>query len=889
MTVTGEEIRRRLREFGARWGGYAGSERAEAQTFLNELLECYGTSRREAGVRFEETTRSGGFMDMIWPRTCIIEMKRPSEAGRLDAHREQALSYWRESGTPETPAPRYVVLCAFHRFEVWEPGAVYGAPRATFDLADLPEHMDSLLFLAAREPYFAATQATVTREAVSLITSLYQAARERRAADIETLRGFVLQVVWSLFAEDIGMLPSHLFTRLIDGLREDPSRSAADDLGQLFRYLAEPGPRPEHGRYAGAPYANGGLFADPHAVHLERGELELLRMACDFDWTRVEPAIFGSLLQGALGRERQWSLGAHYTAEVDILKVILPTVVDPWRKRIDACRTLADVEQAQRDLMDYVVLDPACGSGNFLYVAYRELRRIEAALRRRAEDMRRSAGLRRQEAMAFYFPIENIRGIELDGFAVALARLSLWMGQKLAVDELDLSERVLPLPDLSGIRQADALRVEWPRADAIVGNPPYHGSQNIRSELGDEYAEWLKDEFGIGLKDYAVYWFRKAHAGLEAGGRAGYVATNSITQNRSRGPSLEWIVGDGGVITSAVSTQDWSGEAAVDVSIVNWVKNPSEPVSGPMLDGVEVDEITPALRSAALDVSRAGRLSTSRGLAFQGPMPVGAGFLLQPEEAESLLKRDDARYRTVVRPYLIGDDIAATPGQAPSRYVIDFAVRPLEEANGWPAALAILRERVKPEREQNRDRFRREHWWLLGRPVLAMRSALDPLSRYIAGIRIGKRILFCWCDPWWCPSDLTNVFAFEDDYAMGVLSSHIHHEWARAQSSTLEDRIRYTPTSAFETVPWPPEPSNEVGALAAEMIDRRQAICAERQIGLTTLYNEVDDGAYSDLRRLHEQLAVAVATAYGWPSSAARDAEESNRRLLELNSTMPST
>lgn len=129
MAVTGEEIRRGLAELAARWGGYDGSETAEAHTFLTELLACYGTQRRDAGVRFEESTRSGGFMDMIWPRACIFEMKRPSESNRLVAHRQQAIGYWRESGTPEVPAPRYVVLCSFHRFEVWEPGAVYTAPR----------------------------------------------------------------------------------------------------------------------------------------------------------------------------------------------------------------------------------------------------------------------------------------------------------------------------------------------------------------------------------------------------------------------------------------------------------------------------------------------------------------------------------------------------------------------------------------------------------------------------------------------------------------------------------------------------------------------------------------------------------------------------------------
>ena len=199
---------------------------------------------------------------------------------------------------------------------------------------------------------------------------------------------------------------------------------------------------------------------------------------------------------------------------------MLPTVVEPWRERIAACRTVAEVEAAQAALMRYVVLDPACGSGNFLYVAYRELRRIEAELRRRARDMRRNEGLREQQALAVYFPLTNIRGIEIDPFAVQLARVTMWMGHKLAVDELDLEERVLPLVDLSGIRRGDALKLEWPRADAIIGNPPYHGDRRLRGELGDEYVEWLKTEFGIGVKDYCVYWFRKAHDRLESGGRA---------------------------------------------------------------------------------------------------------------------------------------------------------------------------------------------------------------------------------------------------------------------------------------------------------------------------------------------------------------------------------
>jgi len=167
-----------------------------------------------------------------------------------------------------------------------------------------------------------------------------------------------------------------------------------------------------------------------------------------------------------------------------------------------------------------------------------------------------------------------------------------------------------------------------------------------------------------------------------------------------------------------------------------------------------------------------------------------------------------------------------------------------------------------------------------------MRRALLPLSRYIAGIAQGKRILFAWQEPSTCPSNLTNVFAFGDDYAMGVLSSTTHGEWARTQSSTLEDRIRYTPTSAFETFPWPdpaPNQRQQIGSLSRAIIERRQAVCVERGIGLTALYNEVDDGAYADLREVHGQLDRAVAAAYGWPASVASDPDESNRRLLDLN------
>jgi hypothetical protein len=249
-----DEIRRRLAEFAARWGGYQGTERAEAQTFLNQLLECYGVDRQAVGAKFEEHG-PGGFMDLFWSGVCIIEMKRPSETAKLAEHRPQLLSYWQQSGTAKTPAPRYLVLSSFHRFEVWEPGAVYTEPRLVVDLVDLPDSLDALNFLAGRNPVFDGGGAELTREAVVLVTDLYQRLRERRAAEYDVLRDFILQCVWAMFAEDLHMLPSHVFTRVVQELQADPSRSSADDLGRLFEILATRGPRPEHGRPSRPPTA----------------------------------------------------------------------------------------------------------------------------------------------------------------------------------------------------------------------------------------------------------------------------------------------------------------------------------------------------------------------------------------------------------------------------------------------------------------------------------------------------------------------------------------------------------------------------------------------------------------------------------------------------------
>lgn len=881
----GEEIRRRLVELCDRWVDYSGSERSEAQTFLNELFACFGTQRRDVAT-FEEP-QEGRFMDCIWPRTCLIEMKRPSEAARLDRHRKQAFGYWTKAADAanNVPAPRFLVLCAFQRFEIWEPGAYPAAPRATIDLEQLPGRPDALLFLAGDEPVFLEPQEAVTREAVEQVTSLYEALGDRRAAGPDVLRDFLLQCVWCMFAEDLGQLDGHLFTRLVDDLIANPRRSSHDELGGLFKVLNDPAGPPEHGVYRGARYVNGGLFREPASVHLEPDELDQLRKACSYDWRRIEPAIFGSLLEGALGHDAQWALGAHYTHVEDIQKVVEPTIVRPWRERLARVKTLKQAQALQHELQEFTVLDPACGSGNFLYVAYRELRRIEADIRTREAELRRASGRAEQPSLLTYFPLSNMRGIEIDPFAASLARVTLWMAHKLSVDELNLAESTLPLVDLDGIQVGDALRVPWPKARAIIGNPPFHGDRHLRRLLGSDYLRWLETEFECGIKDHCVYWFRRAVDHLQPGDRAGLVATNSVSQNRARSASLKYIVEEGGIITDAVSTQDWLGRASVDVSIVNWIAKPDVLPRDLHLDGRPVVGIDTALRESTVPDADVPVLAQNTQTAFLG-CTQGAPYFVSEQTAADLFAAG-AQYKEVVRPWLGGKDITQTSDRAPTRLAIYFGDRPLEECEDrWPEAVKILRRDTKAKREAGLSFARAPRWWQFVWPrANDLMPAIAGRPRYLVMCRTGKRLIFEWAKPTWLPSDGATVFALSDDFHMAVLSSRTHIAWGLMCGSSLEDRPRYTSTTSFDTFPWPQTDDasrKKIAALGAELHRERAKMC-QKAGGLTKLYNKMDEGAWEDLRRIHRKIDVAVVAAYGWDPSLVDDERARNQALYELN------
>ena len=348
----------------------------------------------------------------------------------------------------------------------------------------------------------------------------------------------------------------------------------------LLIEMNRPGIAPA-GRYQGVDYFNGGLFREVHPLELTEKELELLEAAASQDWKAVRPSIFGNIFESAIGKSNsveRHAHGIHFTSEEDILKIVRPTITRYWEEKIANATVLAELYTLQTELRQYKVLDPACGSGNFLYMAYLELKRLERVLQDKIDADPKSKTQTGQMSIGFVTP-QQLYGMDTNEFAVELARVTLMIARKVAIDLCDLHDQpALPLDTLDeNIVCKDALFSEWVKADAIIGNPPFLGGKHLRMNLGDEYIDRVFERFPD-VKDsidFCAYWFRLAHDQIGEQGRAGFVGTNSISQGKSRVAALDYVVQNGGIIYDAVSTQVWSGEANVHVSIVNWVKEPS--------------------------------------------------------------------------------------------------------------------------------------------------------------------------------------------------------------------------------------------------------------------------------------------------------------------------
>ena len=888
-----------------------GDEKGEAQIFLERLFQAFGHQGvREAGATLEKRIAkrdNGGtaYADLEWKPRVLIEMKK---AGRdLSKDYRQAFEYWIDL-VPDRP--EFVVLCNFDEFWVYDLNSQLDEPVDRVNIDDLPKRWEALAFLLPRQekPIFGNDLVAVTRETAAMVSRVFNHI-VARGIDRDAAQRFILQAVMAMFAEDIGLLPRKFFTQAVHDV-VDGRGTAYDLLFGLFHEMDAEGVTPG-GRYEGTPYFNGGLYANVTPFDLVTDEITALGLACAENWAEVRPAIFGTLFEQSLDKDERHAYGAYFTSEADIQKVVLPSIVRPWRQRIEEANTRDELGQVEQDMLSFQVLDPACGSGNFLYVAYRELRRLEKQLHDKRLLRSREAG--RHEALRLSFvSTKQFRGIDLRPFAVEVAKVTLMLGRKLAADELGDERSYLPLDDLDdNFQTANAVLADWPRFDVCIGNPPYLGAKNILDEKTPDEVAALRREYPdiAGTSDYVSYWFRKTHDLMPEGARAGLVGTANIRFGDTRKNTLDYIVDRDGTIVEAVASQPWSGDASVEVSIVNWVKGPARGPKTLWLSRgttkMAVDEITGSL-SPEIDLRFAEKLGVNKRpkVVFQGQTPQNKAFVLKPEQAEAMVA-NDPKNRAVIHPYLIGLDL--TRDAAPSRFVIDFAETDAMIAQGIaPGAFAYLRDQVLPVREEivrkeaERNRKLREadpnaeqnwerrdfmeKWWHLWRRREDMLDAIASLDRYIALSRVAvvsRPSIYAFVDATIRPGDALTVFALDDDYSFGILNSSWHRAYFEERCSKMRVDLRYTSKTVFDTFPWPQAPSDESVAMIVDVVSRLVALRDERLeagISLDDQYGSLRDPGKNALRDIHEELDHAVGLAYGFDPT-----EDALAQLLALN------
>jgi len=808
----------------------------------------------------------------------------------------------------------------------------------------------------------------VTRQAATEFGKLAASLREA-GHDPERAAHFLIRILFCLFAEDIGLLPENLFTKLIDSTKDSADRFHGL-LQELFGHMANGGffvlERILH--------FNGGIFDSAEALPLGRNDLEILARVAQLDWSSIEPSIFGTLFERGLDPSKRAELGAHYTSSDDILLIVEPVLMKPLRRRWDEVREQAEelakqwqttkttggartrlrtrLEKLLHGFADEIaatrVLDPACGSGNFLYVAMRQLLDLE-------KDVIAFG-------MSLGFPLrlpvsdpKQLYGIEINTYAHELAQATIWIGYIQWLRENGFGQPKEPiLKKLDNIHHMDAILTfdddgnsvepEWPEADVVIGNPPFLGDKLMRRELGDFYVQALRSLYSHlipGQSDLCCYWFEKARAMIEKGTlkRAGLLATQGIRGGANR--RVLQRIKETGDIFWAISDRVWVLDGAtVHVSMAGFGSGEDELH---VLDGNTVSTINANLTSS-VDIGRAKRLSQNRQLCFLGVMKAGQFDITEPVALKWLLMPNPNGYPNsdVLRPRLNARDILRRTGGS---WIVDFGcVTPMSEAAGYEHPFKHVEENVRPLRDKNRRKRLREKWWLHGEARPGLRKAIGSLSHVILTPEVSKHRVFVRIKTAYLPDHQTRVFCSSEEFFFGVLHSRLHQVWSLAQGTQLREResgFRYTPTTCFETFPFPWTPGEEplddhlveaITSGASKLLEKRDrwldppewtktefleflgtvggpwdafidSSTIQRrsniQIGLvryprivprdarsetelkkrtlTNLYNQRP--TWLDLA--HNTLDKAVLDAYGWPHNISDD--EILERLLALN------
>ena len=846
-----------ISEFIAKWRKVELKERSAAQTHFNDLCGVFDhpdpVSADPTGESFcfeKGAAKHGGgdgFAD-VWKRGFSGWEYKGKHKDLTDAY-DQLLRY-----RDALESPPLLVCCDLDRIVIHTnfTGTVSGTYDIPLEALAEPRNIEIMraVFHDPEALRPGRTSTAVTQDAARQFAEIADAMR-KRGLDPAAVAHFLDRIVFCLFAEDTALLPEMVFTRIVTTSAGDPARFGSM-LGQLFDTMAT-------GGYFGAEpirHFNGNLFDDRTVLDLTPEEITRIATAAGLDWSAVDPSIFGTLFERGLDPAKRSQLGAHFTSRQDIELVVDAVVMTVLRREWGETREIiesllttgkktrpakpptkplstAAARKATGEagsilhrflvrLQHVHILDPACGSGNFLYVALLRLKDLEKEAILYGND----------NGLGSFLPMvspSQLHGIEINTYAHDLAQMTVWIGwlQWIRVNGFGFPADPILRPLTDNIRLMDAILApgdddaapteqEWPKVDFIIGNPPFLGGSKLWSELGRDYQERLWATFKgrvPGAADLCCYWFEKARAHIAAGNckRAGLLATQGIRGGANR--EVLKRIKESGDIFWAESDRNWILDgASVHVSMVAFDDGEEHSRT---LDGKSAATINTNLTADA-DTTTARPLPCMAKLSFIGTKKAG-DFNITEEHARELLASPNPHFKPnsdILKPWLNGTAIVQRP--AP-QWIIDCGDHmPLEDFRLYDSPYQHVLTHVKPARDRNNEKRTRENWWLYKRNAPDVRAALSHLPRYIATPRVSKHRIFTWNDAIILPDDGVYIFARADNCFFGVLHSRIHEAWARAQGTQVREResgFRYTPTTCFETFPFPPGVLDTTGDL----------------------------------------------------------------------------
>jgi type II restriction/modification system DNA methylase subunit YeeA len=902
--------------FYAKWRRIDLNERAVYQSHFNELCALLNhptpTDYDHTGENFRvekgATKSSGGegFAD-VWFKGHFAWEYKGKHANLNKAY--QQLQQYREA----LENPPLLVVCDVDSIQIHTnfTNSVNRVEIISLDDLLKPEKLNLLrqVFFNPEALRPSQTPENVTEQAAAYFSRLADQLR-KGGHSIHTSAHFLIRLLFCLFAEDAGLFDTPVFTRLVQSFRNYPKTFGAQ-LDLLFQAMST------GGAFGFEPikHFDGRLFDDAQVLELNSDGLEILYQVSKLDWSAIEPTIFGTLFERSLDPSKRSQLGAHYTSKDDILLIIEPVLMAPLRRQWAEVQVKAADLAEQRDTLkgtpraklqdklagllmgfnDQIahtrVLDPACGSGNFLYLALRELLNLQKEVIQHSGEL----------GLGTFFPTvspSQLRGVEINEYAHQLAQTAIQIGYIQWMQENGYGIPAEPiLQPLDNIRNMDAILAydadgnpcepDWPEADVIIGNPPFLGGSKLRGELGDKYTETIYKLYGDRIpnaSDLVCYWFEKARAMIEQGKvkRAGLLATQAIRGGANR--SVLERIKQSGDIFWAQSDRNWILDGAiVHVSMIGFDHGQNKEL---FLDDKDVSNINSDLTHHA-DLTTAIPLHENMNNCFRTDEK-GGPFDISEELARKMLEMNNPNGRPnsdVIRPYYNAFDVVQTWRHI---WIVDFGELSEENAALYTAPFEYVKKVVKPVRDENRNEKERKYWWIHRRTAPDMRIAIENLKRFIVTPAVAKHRIFEWLSGTVIPDHAVYAFAREDDYFFGILHSRPHELWARATGTQLreaESGFRYTPTTTFETYPFPWPPGKEdqnnprvqaIAQAARELVEKRDNVLKDGST-LTGLYNQRPTW----LQMAHRKLDQAVFAAYGWPDDLSD--EEILARLLALN------